>query len=393
MPAIDTYMSPTANWGFPTSVRFGPGRIRELANACRAAGIHAPLFVTDPGLATLPMVADALGQLEEDGLSTVLFHDIQGNPVASNVEAGLTLFRDGRHDGVIAFGGGSALDAAKAIAFMSGQTRPIWDFEDREDWWTRADPNGIARVIAVPTTAGTGSEMGRAAVITDEETHTKKVIFHPKMLPVEVIADPELTTGLPAAITAATGMDALSHSLEAYSSNFWHPMAQGIALEGMRLVKDWLPDATQDGANVEARAYMLAASSMGAVAFQKGLGAMHAMSHPCSSLKGTHHGLTNAIVMPYVLLHNLNEIDERLAALARYLDIGESATHVIDWVLDLRERLQIPNTLRDIGIDDSLIDQMAPMALEDPCTGGNPRPMSTGAYAELYRKAIEGDLS
>lgn len=389
---IDTYQSLIANWSYPTTVRFGPGRIAELANACRGAGIRAPLFVTDPGLAALPIVASALSGLEEAGLSTVLFSDIQANPVAANVDAGVKLYREGHHDGVVAFGGGSALDTAKAIAFMSGQSRPIWDFEDRDDWWTRADPAGIAPVIAVPTTAGTGSEMGRASVITNEETHTKKVIFHPKMLPVEVISDPELTIGLPAAITAATGMDALSHSLEAYSSSFWHPMSQGIALEGMRLVKDWLPEAVNNGSNVEARAYMLAASSMGAVAFQKGLGAMHAMSHPCSSIKGTHHGLTNAVVMPYVLIHNLNEIDEKLAALARYLDIGTTATSFIDWVLALREQLQIPNTLQGLGVTADLIDEMAPIALEDPCTGGNPVSMTRGAYVSLYEKAINGTL-
>ena len=390
---IDQYKSLIANWSYPTQVRFGPGRISELANACRGAGIRAPLFVTDPGLAGLPIVTNALGLLEEAGLSTVLFADIQGNPVAANVDKGVALYREGHHDGVVAFGGGSALDTAKAIAFMSGQTRPMWDFEDREDWWTRADPAGIAKVIAVPTTAGTGSEMGRASVITDERDHTKKIIFHPRMLPVEVIADPELTIGLPASITAATGMDALSHSLEAFSSPFWHPMGQGIALEGMRLVKEWLPEATENGTNVTARAYMLAASSMGAVAFQKGLGAMHAMSHPCSSVKGTHHGLTNAVLMPYVLVHNQSVIDEKLASLARYLDIGTTSTHFIDWVLKLRERLNIPHTLQDIGITSDLIGELAPMALEDPSSGGNPVSMTRGAYEELFNNAINGKLS
>lgn len=390
---IDQYKSLIANWSYPTQVRFGPGRISELANACRGAGIRAPLFVTDPGLAGLPIVTNALGLLEEAGLSTVLFADIQGNPVAANVDKGVAIYREGHHDGVVAFGGGSALDTAKAIAFMSGQTRPMWDFEDREDWWTRADPAGIAKVIAVPTTAGTGSEMGRASVITDERDHTKKIIFHPRMLPVEVIADPELTVGLPASITAATGMDALSHSLEAFSSPFWHPMGQGIALEGMRLVKEWLPEATANGTNVTARAYMLAASSMGAVAFQKGLGAMHAMSHPCSSVKGTHHGLTNAVLMPYVLVHNQSVIDEKLASLSRYLDIGTSSTHFIDWVLKLREELKIPHTLKDIGITSDLIGELAPMALEDPSTGGNPVAMTKGAYEDLFDKAIAGKLS
>ncbi len=389
---IDTYQSLIANWSYPTSVRFGPGRISELANACRGAGIHAPLLVTDPGLAALPIVTDALNALEENGLSTVLFSNLQANPVAANVEEGVAIYKRGHHDGVIAFGGGSALDTAKAIAFMSGQSRPMWDFEDREDWWTRADASGIAPIIAVPTTAGTGSEVCRAAVITDESDHTKKVIFHPKMLPVEVIADPALTVGLPAPITAATGMDALSHALEAYCSPFWHPMGQGIALEAMRLVKEWLPEATANGENVDARAYMMAASSMGAVAFQKGLGAMHAMSHPCSSLKGTHHGLTNAVVMPYVLHHNLSVINEKLAAAARYMDLGGSAASFIDWVLSLREELQVPNTLHDLGITPGLISQMAPMALEDPCTGGNPVSMTTGAYEALYDKAINGSL-
>lgn len=390
---IDTYQSLIANWSYPTQVRFGPGRIAELANACRGAGMRAPLFVTDPGLSGLNIVTDTLGTLEEAGLSTVLFSDLQANPVAANVDKGVEIFRQGHHDGMIAFGGGSALDTAKAIAFMSGQSRPIWDFEDREDWWTRADPAGIAPVVGVPTTAGTGSEMGRAAVITDERDHTKKIIFHPKMLPVEVIADPALTCGLPPAITAATGMDALSHCLEAYSSPFWHPMGQGIALEGMRLVKEWLPEAVENGGNVEARAFMLAASSMGAVAFQKGLGAMHAMSHPCSSLKGTHHGLTNAVVMPYVLRHNMGAIEEKLAALSRYLGLGSTATAFIDWVLALRAQLHIPNTLEEIGVTADLIPQLAPMALEDPSSGGNPVPMTRGAYEELYEKAINGTLT
>jgi alcohol dehydrogenase class IV len=276
---------------------------------------------------------------------------------------------------------------------MSGQTRPIWDYEDREDWWSRADAAGIAPVIAVPTTAGTGSEVGRAAVIVDERDHTKKIIFHPKMLPVEVIADPELTIGLPSHITAATGMDALSHSLEAYCSPFYHPMAQGIALEGMRLCREWLPVAVKSGSNVDARAFMMTASSMGATAFQKGLGSMHAMSHPCSSLRGTHHGLTNAVVMPYVLLHNRSAIEERLAAAARYMGLtAPSFTGFVDWVLALREDVGIPNTLKDIGVDLDMIAEAAPMALEDPSTGGNPLPMTVGDYEMLYRNAIEGRL-
>jgi alcohol dehydrogenase class IV len=390
---IDQYASLTGNWNYPTKVRFGAGRIAELGDACRAAGIRRPLLVTDPGLKPLPMIMEAIGTLEQAGLACALFADVHPNPVGADVEAGLKMYRASKHDGVIVFGGGSAMDAGKAIAFMSGQTRPLWDYEDREDWWSRADPAGIAPVIAVPTTAGTGSEVGRAAVIVDERDHTKKIIFHPKMLPVEVIADPELTSGLPAHITAATGMDALSHSLEAYCSPFFHPMAQGIALEGMRLCKEWLPEAVKKGSNIEARSFMLAASSMGATAFQKGLGSMHAMSHPCSSLRGTHHGLTNAVVMPYVLVHNKAAIEERLAASARYMGLkDQSFNGFLDWVLALREEVGIPNTLKEIGVDLDMIAEGAPMALEDPSTGGNPLPMNVGDYETLYRNAIEGRL-
>jgi alcohol dehydrogenase class IV len=390
---IDQYASLVGNWNYPTKVRFGAGRIKELADACRAAGIRRPLLVTDPGLKPLPMIMDAIGTLEHGGLACALFADVHPNPVGADVEAGLKIFRAGHHDGVIVFGGGSAMDAGKAIAFMSGQTRPMWDYEDREDWWTRADANGIAPIVAVPTTAGTGSEVGRAAVITDERDHTKKIIFHPKMQPVEVIADPELTVGLPAHITAATGMDALSHNLEAYCSPFFHPLGNGIALEGMRLVKEWLPVAVKSGGNIDARAYMLAASSMGATAFQKGLGAMHSMSHPCSSLRGTHHGLTNAVVMPYVLVHNKSAIEEKLAASARYMNLKEqSFNSFVDWILKLREDIGIPHTLKEIGVDLDMIPEAAPMAMEDPSTGGNPLPMTVAGYETLYRNAIEGRL-
>jgi alcohol dehydrogenase class IV len=390
---IDKYASLTGNWNYPTKVRFGAGRIKELADACRAAGIRRPLLVTDPGLKPLPMIMDAIGTLEHGGLACALFADVHPNPIGADVEAGLKIYRAGHHDGVIVFGGGSAMDAGKAIAFMSGQTRPMWDYEDREDWWTRADAAGIAPIVAVPTTAGTGSEVGRAAVIVDERVHTKKIIFHPKMQPVEVIADPELTVGLPAHITAATGMDALSHNLEAYCSPFFHPLGNGVALEGMRLVKEWLPVAVKTGDNIEGRAFMMAASSMGATAFQKGLGAMHSLSHPCSSLRGTHHGLTNAVVMPYVLVHNKSVIEEKLAASARYMNLkDQSFNGFVDWILQLRQDIGIPNTLKEIGVDLDMIPEAAPMAMEDPSTGGNPLPMTVAAYETLYRNAIEGRL-
>src|SRR5260221_928393 len=292
------------NWNYPTSVKFGCGRIAELADHCKALGMKRPLLITDPGLAGLPMIKAAIDRNNAAGLPTGLFSQIQGNPTGKNIDDGVKAFKEGGHDGVIAFGGGSALDAAKAVALMAGQKRPLWDFEDIGDWYTRVDPNGMAPVVAVPTTSGTRSEVGRASVITDEAVHVKKIIFHPKMLPAIVIDDPELTAGLPPHITAAVGMDALSHNLEAFCAPGFHPLADGIAIEGMRLIKEWLPTAVKDGGNLVARSYMMAASSMGATAFQKGLGGMHAIAHPLGALYNTHHGLTNAVVMPYVLDFN-----------------------------------------------------------------------------------------
>lgn len=383
----------TGNWNYPTAVRFGPGRIGDLPAACVELGMQRPLLVTDPGLAALPMVADAVQACNDAGLRCGLFHDVQANPVGANVEAGVSAYRDGAHDGVIAFGGGSGLDVGKAVAFMAGQTRPIWDFEDRADWWTRADPAGIAPVVAVPTTSGTGSEVGRAAAITDESDNTKKIVFHPKMLPGIVIADPALTTGLPAHITAATGMDALSHNLEAFCASGYHPMADGIALEGMRLVKEWLPTATAEGANIAARSHMMAASAMGATAFQKGLGAMHSLSHPCSSVLGAHHGLANGVVMPYVLAFNRPAIEDRMAGLARYLDLpNPSFQAVLDWVLALRTELGIAHTLADLGVEESHVAAFSDMAVADPSTASNPVPLTADDFAVMYRRAIAGDL-
>jgi alcohol dehydrogenase class IV len=318
---------------------------------------------------------------------------VQGNPVDANVSGGVTVDRSGRHDGVIAFGGGSALDAAKAIALMVGQDRPIWDFEDREDWYTRVRTEGMAPVVAVPTTAGTGSEVGRASVITDVRDHTKKIIFHPKMLPALVIEDPELTIGLPPKVTAAVGMDALSHNVEAYCSPYFHPMAEGIAVEGIRLIKEWLPVAVRDGTNLEARSHMLVASAMGATAFQKGLGAMHSLSHPCSANLNTHHGLTNAVVMPFVLEWNRAEIEEKMARLAAWMGLAEhSFAGVRRWLLELREQIGIPSTLAGLGVRREHAAEFAPQAFNDPSTAGNPRPMTERDFERLYGNCIEGRL-
>jgi hypothetical protein len=381
------------NWNYPTSIKFGAGRIVELPEHCRTLGMRRPLLVTDAGLAPLPMIDRTVRICRDAGLGCEVFSDVQPNPVEANIVAGVAAYRTGRHDGVIAFGGGSALDAAKAIALMVGQSRSIWDFEDREDWFTRVDVAGMAPVVAVPTTSGTGSEVGRASVITDLRDHTKKIIFHPKMLPAIVLEDPELTIGLPPHVTAAVGMDALSHSLEAYCAPGFHPLADGVAVEGMRLVKEFLPRAVRDGTDLDARAHMLVASSMGATAFQKGLGAMHSLSHPCSANLGTHHGLTNAVVMPYVLEWNRAVIEERMARLAAWLGLAEhSFDGILRWVLTLRREIGIPNTLAGIGVQEAHAKPFAPQALNDPSTGGNPRPMTEPDFERLYLNCIHGIL-
>ncbi len=386
-------MNLKGNWNYPTLIRFGAGRIRELPDACRTLGMQRPLIVTDPGLAKLPMIGNAVNRLAEGGLTAAVFSDIQANPVEANVTQGVAKYRSGSHDGVIAFGGGSALDVGKSVALMSGQTRPIFDFEDREDWFTRVDVRGMAPVVAVPTTAGTGSEVGRASVITDVADHTKKIIFHPKMMPGIVIEDPELTVGLPPEVTAATGMDALSHCLEAYCAPSYHPLAEGIAVEGMRLIKEWLPVAVRDGKNIEARSHMLIASSMGATAFQKGLGAMHSLSHPCGANLGTHHGLTNAVVMPYVLMWNRRAIEEKLGRLGAYLGLEQNSFGgVLDWVLELRRTIGIPHTLADLGVRMEHAVSLAPQAFADPSTGGNPLPMDINHFERLYLNCIRGRL-
>jgi len=388
-----TATAPRGNWNYPTKVRFGAGRIAELPDACKELGMKRPLIVTDPGLAALPMIKEAVAANEKAGLSTGVFSDIKSNPNGKNVEDGIKAYRSGKHDGVVAFGGGSALDAGKAIALMAGQKRPIWDFEDVGDNWLRVDPAGVAPIIAVPTTSGTGSEVGRVSVITKEDTHQKKLIFHPKVQPSIVIDDPALTVGLPAKITAATGMDALAHCFEAYCAPGYHPMADGIALEGMRLIKEWLPTAVKDGKNLEARSHMMAAATMGATAFQKGLGAIHSLSHPVGAVYDTHHGLTNAVVMPYVMQFNRKAIEEKMTRLAAYLGLKNPGYQaVLDWVLELRKEIGIPHTLKDIGVGTDKLDSLSEEAFNDPSTGGNPVPAGVPEMKQMFIASIEGRL-
>ena len=384
---------PSVNWNYPTAVKVGAGRVRELPQWCESLGMRRPLLITDPGLAALPLIGSVLDHCRSAGLECGLFHDIKGNPTGKNVDDGVAIFRAGGHDGVIAFGGGSALDAAKAVALMVGQDRPLWDFEDVGDNYLRVNVAGMAPVVAVPTTAGTGSEVGRASVITDDHAHVKRIIFHAKMLPAVVILDPELTVGLPAKLTAATGMDALSHNLEAYCSPFYHPMATGIALEGIRLIKQFLPRAVKDGHDLEARLQMLVASSMGATAFQRGLGAMHALAHPLGALYDAHHGMLNAILMPYVLKANEAVIAERIELLARYLELAQpSFASFLDWVLAMRESLGIPHTLSEIGIGAQDAAKVGEMAVVDGSAGTNPIQFSAADYSRIFVAAVEGML-
>ena len=384
----------TADWSYPTRIAVGAGRIRELADGCHQLGMRAPLLVTDPGLAALPFISDVKARCAEAGLRIESFSDVQGNPTRQNVEDGVEIFTAGQHDGVIAMGGGSALDAGKAIAFLSGQQRSLWDFEDLDDNWSRAREGGIAPIIAIPTTAGTGSEVGRVSVITDTAEKRKRLIFHPRILPSFVILDAELTLTLPAHLTAATGMDALSHNLEAYCSPRFHPMADGIAQEGIRRIVQYLPRAVADGNDLKARTQLLVASTMGATAFQKGLGAMHALAHPLGARYNAHHGLLNAILMPYVLQANRSAIAGKLTDLTRALDIANPGFDAFfERVMALREQIEIPKRLNDIGIDATESALIGELAVVDPPAATNPVNFSAEQYSALFCDAVEGNLA
>jgi alcohol dehydrogenase class IV len=384
----------TGAWNFPTRVVTGAGRIAELPQACRTYGITRPLLVTDRGLAASDLIAGIVKRVRDAGIAVGIFSDVKPNPTEANLQAGVDVFRAGGHDGVIAVGGGSALDVGKCVAFMVAQSRPVWDFEDVGDWWTRANTEGIAPIIAVPTTAGTGSEVGRAGVITREATHEKKIIFHPMMLPKIAIEDPELAVGLPPFLTMATGMDALAHCFEAYCVNAFHPLADGIALEGMKIVDTYLPRAVADGRDLEARAYMFAAASMGATAFQKGLGAIHSVSHPVGARYDTHHGLTNGVLFPYVLVCNKAAIADKIPQIARALDLpGRDFDAVLAWILAFRKKLGVPHTLAELGVRQADAGVIAADAVKDPTASSNPRQLSEAEFEKLTLTAISGDLA
>jgi len=384
----------TGNWNYPTAVRFGPGRLSELPSLCRELEMTHPLLVTDRGVVDLPITTSALDAFRAQGLAVGVFSDIKPNPVEDNVTAGVAALRAGGHDGVIAFGGGSALDVGKTLALMAGQSVSLWDLEDVGDNWMRADSAAILPIVAVPTTSGTGSEVGRCSVIVDESDHRKVVLFHPKMMPARVLCDPELTVGLPPHITAGVGMDALAHNLEAYCAPGFHPQADGIALEGIRLVASALVRATQDGSDIKARSEMMAAALMGATAFQKGLGAIHSLSHPVGAHYDSHHGLTNAVFMPYVLVANRPAIEDRIAALASYLGLPHpNFDGFLQWVLELRAELQIPHTAKALGMREEDVLPFAGEALADPTAATNPIELTADSLAQMYRCALSGNLN
>ena len=384
--------SPNRNINYPTAIKYGAGRIKELAEFCKANGIKRPLVVTDKGLAAMPMVAEIMADLKQAGLKAALFADVRPNPVEENVLAGCKVFKDGKHDGVVALGGGSGLDVGKLIALMHSQKISVFELEDIGDWWTRADASLISPIIAVPTTAGTGSEVGRAGVVTHPITHEKKIIFHPQLMPKVALLDPELTVGLPPKLTAATGMDALAHNLEAYCAPFYHPWSAGVALEGMRLVKDNLAKAVKKPKDLDARGNMLVASAMGATAFQRGLGGIHALAHPFGGLYDAHHGLLNGIIMPYVLKANRRKIEKDIERAAAYLGIKGGFNGFLKWILALRKEIGIPHALKDIGIDTKRLNEVAAMAIKDPSAGGNPIQFTEKQYKALARKCVTGDL-
>ena len=382
-----------SNWNYPTTVWVGENRVSDLSEACKNLNINKPLFVTDKDLVNLSFVKNIISLNSKKFDEFTIFSNFSGNPFGENVDEGVDLFNKRKCDGVIAFGGGSALDVGKAIAFMSGQNRPIWDFEDIGDYWKRANEKKISPIIAIPTTAGTGSETGRASAIINKKSGTKKIIFHPKILPSIVILDPALTIELSPRLTAATGMDALAHNLEAFCAPNYHPMAEGIALEGMRLIKISLLTAFKEGKNSKARQNLLAASSMGSTAFQKGLGAIHSLSHPVNAQFNIHHGLSNAIFMPYVLTFNKSSIENKIVSICDYLDLEKNFDSFLQWILDLRKNLNIPNKLSDVmDCSDLDLDQLSLMAFEDPSTNGNPIKISREDLKLMYEHSISGEL-
>jgi len=383
-----------ANWNYPTPICFGIGRVADLYDSCKKLNITKPLLVTDSGLVKLNIVTDLIASNKVKGLEIHVFSDVKPNPTGKNIQQGVKIYNKNKCDGVIALGGGSGIDAGKTIALMAAQKNSLWDFVDEGDNWKRADAEGIAPCIAIPTTAGTGSEVGRASVIVEEISHTKKIIFHPKMLPDLVIADAQLTQNLPASITAATGMDAFVHSLEAYCANSYHPMADGIALESMRLIKEWLPQAYKDGNNLVARSHMLVASTMGATAFQKGLGGVHALAHPLGAIFDKHHGLLNAILLPYVLLKNRSAIENKVKHIANFLTLkNNSFDEFFNWVLEFRNKLGIEDNLKLIGINTDKSELIGQLASKDPSAFGNPLNLTAKQYSEIFENAVKGNLS
>jgi alcohol dehydrogenase class IV len=392
-------MSSLHYWNYPTEIFCGAGALDTLAERCLLLGMRNPLLVTDPGMLPLEPLALLKAHLQQADITFAVFSDIASNPSMADVARGVATFNAGKHDSLIALGGGSAMDAAKGISLSAVDPEGLVRFEWSQiiaHYPSLADfPRlGLPKLIALPTTAGTGSELGREAVLTQSEQNIKRVISHPELLPATVILDPVLTRGLPGALTAATGMDALTHHIEAFCSPLYHPMSSGIAVEGIRLIQQHLTDAHVDGQNIVAREGMLVASAMAAVAFQKGLGGVHALAHPLGARYHKHHGLLNAILLPYVLIANQQAISEDITRLARYLELKQpDFAGFLDWVLGLRKQLGIPHSLGEIGLDAEAAVWVGEQALADISSSDtNACVLDAAAYSQIFRNAVEGVL-
>ena len=372
-------------FSFPTTIHFGPGARRLVAEHLKQQGVKRPLIVTDKGLAALPILKE-FGNLLT-GLSVSIFPGVYGNPTKRQVDEGVKAFKSHNADAVIGFGGGAALDVAKAVALMAVHEGDVleyaWDHPN-----VRPVTNALPHFIALPTTSGTGSEVGRSSVISHDETHVKKIIFNPVLLAKAVFADPELTIDLPAGVTAATGMDALTHNVESYLSPAYHPLCDGIALEGARIAAHALETAVTMPKDIAARSDMMMASLMGAIAFQKDLGAVHSCAHALGTVVDMHHGLANGIMIDHVMRFNIDAAERKMAELARVCGAGNTAESFVDWLVELKARIGIPAKLGGKGVTAAHVPRLVEVAVKDTCHQTNPKPVSAADFERLFTQAL-----